>query len=226
MTALKKSLLSLTYTRNPSDFVTDNKAALQMSHRNILESFRQENVLGYLLSMILQSDLSIVFKDKETQLILPVHESIKLKDFEKEYYTSEFLKDFILKQKGFDILWLGTDNYKILPLYFSFENFAFLKDKERSLYEASVYTRDIIKKLPLQTRTERGDGKFFEDYAQEEDSIKKEINFFELPIKPTQTLLLIKDIELSSFPHNLITTQVIWLATWFLSLILCPLNGW
>jgi hypothetical protein len=207
ITALKKSLLSLTFTRNPSDFVTDNKAAIQISHSNILESFRQENVEGYLLSMILQSDFSIVFKDKETQLILPVHESYKIKDFEKEYYTPEFLKDFILKQKGVDILWLGTDNHKILPLYHSLDNFTFLKDKERSLYEASVYAKEIIKKLPLQTRTQRGDEKFFEDYAQEEVSLKKEINFFELPIKPIQTLLLIKDIELSSFPHNLMTTQ-------------------
>lgn len=205
---LKECLLNLTFTRNPSDFVTDNKLALQVSHRNILESFKIENVEGYLLSMILQSDFSIVFKDKDTKLLLPIHESYASKDFEKEYYTPEYLKLFISRQRQMAILWLGTDNHVILPLYCANENYVFLKEKERSLHDAIVFARDIIKVLPLATRTKEKSSyeKVYEDYKLEEDNLKKELDFISMLFEPEGTLLLIKDIVLSSFPHNLITT--------------------
>ena len=205
--ALRKALLSLSFTRNPSDFITDNKLALQVSHRNILQSFHKEDVEAYLLSMILQSDFSIVFKDKETQLIMPIHESYKSKNFEEEYYTPAFLKSFIQAHIECDILWLGTDNHKILPLYYCNQQFSFLNDRVRNLIDAFTYARDNIKYLPLKTRTEKGAEKLFEDYAQEESFLKKDISFLSLPIQPEQPLLLIKDIESSAFPHNLITTQ-------------------
>ncbi|MEQ1555136.1 MAG: hypothetical protein ABL929_13205, partial [Ferruginibacter sp.] len=105
---LRKCLLRLSYTRSQSDFVTDNKIAINLSHINILKSFQNENIIGYLLSMILQSDFSIVFKDKYVNKVMSISESYAAKEFEKEYYTPEFINTFII-ENNYNILWLGTD---------------------------------------------------------------------------------------------------------------------
>jgi len=206
---LKESLLRLTFTRNPSDFVTDNKVALQVSHRNILESHKLENIEGYLLSMILQSDFSIVFKDKETELLNPIHNSYIEKDFEKEYYTPTSLKQSLLKRPELSILWLGTDNHETLPLLYEGGEFRFLKDREISLYDVIVFSKEIVSIMPLRTRTEGRNSheKLFEDYKQEEDIIRGKASILLLPLKPTSTLLVIKDITLSAFPHNMQTSE-------------------
>jgi hypothetical protein len=206
---LKESLLRLTFTRNPSDFVTDNKVALQVSHRNILESHKLENIEGYLLSMILQSDFSIVFKDKETELLNPIHNSYIEKDFEKEYYTPISLKQSLLERPELNVLWLGTDNHETLPLLYKDGEFRFLKEREISLYDATAFSKEIVTVLPLRTRTEGRNSyeKLFEDYKEEEGIVRRKAAFFLLPLKPVSTLLVIKDITLSAFPHNMLTSD-------------------
>jgi hypothetical protein len=206
---LKEALVKLSYTRNYSDFVTDNKVALQVSHTNVLESFREQNVESYLLSMILQSDFSIVFKDKDSHPLFSVKEAFSSRKFDNEYYSPEYLVEFVRQLNDVSILWLGTDNHEVLPLYFDGKDFHFLADKKRKVSDVVRFYMENSGELPHDDRTKgrMQMDKSYEDYQNEEKILRGQINCFELPIEPTQTFLIIKDIELSNFPHNLITSE-------------------
>lgn len=207
--SLKKSLLKLSNTRNETDFTTDNKVALQKSHLNILQSYIEENVEGYLLSMILQSDLSITFKNIKSPYFIKVSDIYEDRKFEDKYYSAEFLNSFILEQKESDILWLGADNHLILPLFYCNQIYTFLKDKERNLSIVATYAKNSIHTLPHSAihANKRKHEKFFEDYEKEEKQIICDVNFFNFNLQSKNSLLIIKDIELSTFPHNLITND-------------------
>jgi hypothetical protein len=72
---LKESLIKLNETRNISDFLYDNSSAIRISNRLIEYSYKNNDPSGFLLSMMLKSDFSILFKEKESTdfapLILP-----------------------------------------------------------------------------------------------------------------------------------------------------------
>jgi hypothetical protein len=107
------------------------------------------------------------------------------------------------------VLWLGTDNHETLPLLYKDGEFRFLKEREISLYDATAFSKEIVTVLPLRTRTEGRNSyeKLFEDYKEEEGIVRRKAAFFLLPLKPVSTLLVIKDITLSAFPHNMLTSD-------------------
>lgn len=208
MQVLKDSLLKLSFTRNTSDFITDNELAIKISYHTVLESFNRQSIEGYLLSMILQSDFSIVFKNKVTKPLIDVKTYFLHREFRNEYYSPEFLNEFILTMESSCILWLGSDRNKILPLFYDNGSFKFINDKNRYMAAVKTFEDTTFQTLSHDTIVQaKKREKLYEDYLQEEESIKEAVNFLELPIDPDKTLLIIKDIAMSSFPHNLITSK-------------------
>ncbi|QJB29896.1 hypothetical protein HF329_00670 [Chitinophaga oryzae] len=204
---LRNALKKLAHTRSSSDFVTDNTVALQISHRNILESFVNKDVDGYLLSMILQSDFTIFFKEKEVPQYLPIGEAYHEIAFEEMYIEPKLLRKHLEEMEDVNVLWLGGDNHKVLPLFFSENGYTFITDKDRYLNDIYNFANEEIDKLPLSTQTigKSRREKFVEDYELEETYLREKLEFFNLPCRPLDIVLIIKDIDLSIFPHNLVT---------------------
>lgn len=210
-TSLKDSLINLSHTRYPTDFATDNKAALQIADSTIEESFVQKDVDGYLLAMIVRSDYSTVFIAQPEKLTEELRKNLEIRKFEEQYTSPLELVKFINELNNCCVLWLGSDKEDVLPLFYDGNEFIFIDEQPRLLSQILSFCQTHLSSLPHNDKRPgpRHNEKNDNDYAMEEAEIRTLVSFFEFPIELVSTtqLLIIKDIRTSAFPHNLITTH-------------------
>lgn len=210
---LKESLIKLNETRNKSDFVYDNNFAIGISNRLIAYSNENSDVAAFLMAMLLKSDFSILFVPKGSTdfapLILP---DIDVANQEVIYENNDlFLETLSLKStstllcialaesRAYELsLIKGAFNVKLVDSW-SFKQFKELSNND---YFTSFTFEDTIK--------DNGGVREItpEEYKDETQQVIDNLGFsaFDIP-EGTGELLIVKDMGLSKFPHNLFIDQ-------------------
>ena len=203
----KDSLLKLTETRYKEDITYDVDFILMISNKLVRYSFEKLDFEAFLLAMIVKSDYSLVFTDKEDLGISPVNMTTGDIQLYTEIYktpekTKVNLNEFLSKKS---ILWLALSGENIyeMELYKEYKIFKLnnwsnktLKNWQREDYK-NLYFEDTIKQGNVRD-------KFLEDYFSESQAIKNKLTFARINIEKNNEILVVKDIELSEFPHNLL----------------------
>ena len=210
---LKESLVKLNETRNSADFVYDNESAIRISSRLIEYSTKKKDASAFLLSMMLKSDYSILFKQKESKELAPlILPEVNVDNLETLYEDSiEFLKALPVVPNT-SMNWLAFSEGKLyqLQLYNSEYSFSSLSDwnygtfKEllNSNYFVDLSFDDVVK--------DKGGVRQIspEEFEEEEKEVAKKLSIAKLPVvNKAEEVYIVKDMELSKYPHNLFLNE-------------------
>ena len=203
---LKDALIDLSSTNFEIDFTTDNKLGRLIANQVIKKSFSEEDVDGYLLSMIIISDYSFVFKKKPYPEFSIV--GIERKPFEQSFFTTAEVIDFLVRTENSTFLWLGSDGQVAYPLYFNMGTFLFCSSSTYGINRVNTWFHENLSKMPFDDQREDRSGancqKNLKDYEDESLELIKELEFSRINIPDSKKLLVVKDYELGVFPHNLL----------------------
>lgn len=210
---LMESLVKLNETRNTADFVYDNRNALLISERLIEYSVKKEDAAAFLLSMVMKSDYSILFQEKQYQefvpLILPKVNADELETFYDN--TVDFLQKLSLGPT-ISMCWLAVSEEKLYQLQLVNVTFSFhpAEKWDLGMYRKLVDT-DYFASLKFDDtkKTPRGVIQLFpEDHEVIEKKVIQELNIAEMLVDDkADELYIVKSMELSKFPHNLLVDK-------------------
>ncbi|WP_144605599.1 hypothetical protein [Algoriphagus algorifonticola] len=208
---LKESLLKLTKTKNKADFVYDNEMALKIASRIIADSFAKMDFESILIAMIVKSDFSINFVNKSSSEF----EQLDLTEYSHESFYEIYNNQLGVLEKlpimDFDfVIFLINSEEKLFYLIYNKKSVLhygqfpdwnpdeFRKWKNEELVQFKFDT--TIKDKGGQIRN-----MFAEDYEQESSRFIQNLKFPKLNmLSKVKKVLLIKDMAISDFPHNLL----------------------
>ncbi|WP_299555461.1 hypothetical protein [Seonamhaeicola sp.] len=210
---LKKSLIKLNETRNKSDIVYDNDMSLKIANRIIEDSFAKKDSEAILLAMMIKSDFSLIFKSKESFEFAPFKvPTTELKKFNKIYSERDKIESEISKNEFQSTFWLAITEGKVFQLAFRNKSFQYFEltqwdwSKFKSLTNGEYFSNfsfdDTVK--------DKGGVRnvYEEEHFEQAKKINDELSFSKLNIDDdTDSIYLIKDMELADFPHNLFLNQ-------------------
>lgn len=209
---LKISLIKLNETRSKADIVYDNNHALTIANRMIEHSFSVQDVEAILLAMMLKSDFSLIFQSKETSIFKP----FELPDDDiqslNSLYANEELPQKLSSSEHELIAWLAVTEGKVFQLSLIDGRFDFsilesfkwevFHDLKKSYYFAGLSFNDEKKDIFGIDKVSP------EEHLLQADEIKRKIDFCRLSSgKDSRTVLIVKDMELATFPHNLMLDE-------------------
>lgn len=207
---LKKSLIKLEATRYTSDIIYDTNPAIKISNRLIEQSFENEDFEAILLAMIIKSDFSLSFVQKESEEITPFKiPSDQLDEFDKIYGN---IKELNKELDTFDLqtfIWLPVTEGKVFQLTYSDKKFTYTAlDKWNWSNYQKLLQKGFFSSLSFDETTRDSSGAirelFEEDYFESSKEIKDELSICEINTKDFgDRIFIIKDMELAEFPHNL-----------------------
>lgn len=207
---LKSQLIKLGSTRSSSDFTKDNDFALKIANRFIQQTVNNRNIVGFLLCMCLKSDFSFVFSDKKplnNAAPISKHE-FKPENIEFYYENDEIFRSYLKIEPNDEILWLGTGDDHVFEMSLIKWEFYVTTIKTWSLQKFKKKINNGELKLTFESSTRDNTGTIYikseSEYENESSKIKNEFLDYIIEIDPnSDRYLIIKDIELSGFPHNL-----------------------
>lgn len=211
---LRESYIKLMETASVSDVEYDNDTALKIANRIIVNGFNDSDFEAILLAMVVKSDYSLVHKDKDsielTPFILPdVNNPEKL--FSSYASKDKILEEFNLLNNE-EIAWivetegnlfqlsffLGEFNFYQLPQW-NGKQFHLLKQQEYySSFEFETSKKDKFGSVYAITP---------EEYQDESQEVINKISFSHIISTQSSSLFVVKDMEISVFPHNLLLNQ-------------------
>jgi len=210
---LKESLAKLNETRNTTDFVYDNEIAIRISSRLIEYSTKKKDAAAFLLSMVLKSDYSILFRQKESKVLAPlILPEVDVDTIETLYEDSEaFLKVFPISP-NISMNWLAFSEGKLYQLQlfngiYSFYplsewNYDMFKELLNSNYFVDLSFDDAIKDKGGVRQVSP------EEFEEEEKSIAKKLSIAKLLVaEKAESIYIVKDMELSKYPHNMFLNE-------------------
>ncbi len=210
---LKESLIKLNETRNTSDFVYDNEMAIKISSRLVEYSTKKKDAPGFLLAMMLKSDFSTLFQQKETKetapLILP---EVNINDLDTLYENNDEFLHALPVISNTSMNWLAFSEGKIYQLHLFNDKYSFnevdewdyetFKELKRTNYFFDLTFEDTVK----EGRTVRQVS--FEEFQEEERIIAKKLSIMKLICaEKAEKIYIVKDMELSNYPHNLLLNE-------------------
>lgn len=206
---LKQSLVKLNETRNLSDFVYDNESAIRISSRLIEYSSKKNDVPGFLLSMMLKSDYSLLFKPKESDEIAKLNlPEIDVDSLDILYDDKDNFLNALPITLATSVNWFASSEHNLFHLQLFNGEYTFPKLKKWD-YETfkKLENTDYFADLKFDDTTKDKGGVrqlSLEEFEDEERAIASELSIFNLDINHTaEEVFIIKDMELSKFPHNL-----------------------
>lgn len=206
---LKLSLIKLNDTRNKSDIVYDISHALTIANRQIEDSFRCDDEEAILLSMILKSDFSLLFRSKETAEFRPFElPNSDLSDAFSLYAEREKLFDEFCLSENQLITWLAVSEGKVFQLSLLNGNFIFSKldlfdwdafhNLKKTYYFSNLSFEDTKKDIFGIQKVSS------DEFLCQQKEIKEKVSFAQLySMESPHEIFMIKDMELARFPHNL-----------------------
>lgn len=210
---LMESLVKLRQTRNTADFVYDNETAIRISSRLIQYGSRSNDAPAFLLSMVLKSDFSILFRSKVSEELAPLNlPDININNLEMLYEnTVSFLKALPISYSA-AMVWLATSDEQLHELHLYKGGFTFptLSNWSPNTYK-NLAQQEYFATLGFKTTVI--DGKttksvFPEEFEAEGEQIAKDLRVAQIFIdENADELYIVKDMELSKFPHNLFLSQ-------------------
>lgn len=206
---LKKSLINLNDTRNQADIGYDNEFALALSNRLIEDSFSKQDKEAILLAMMLKSDFSLTFHNKDVEALIPFKLSNnKIEKFNAIYSDKKEIQKNLSMNNSELYIWLAVTEGKVFQLSHFDNNFEFNNLINWNWMEYNkLITSDYFSQISFDDTIEDQIGVrkvLKEDCLEQASKIIKSIDFCKLAINQRgSTIFLVKDMELTNFPHNL-----------------------
>jgi hypothetical protein len=197
-------------TRDRYDFASEMHNSIVLANKLILSSFTINNSNTFLLAMILKSDNSLLFSDKDVMQYLR-EAKIFRKDYNmiEEYHKySEITKNFLSRYSDTSFCWMGSSGGNIYLLTFEngeylkiniMEDYTLLKQKEWIINNSgNLSFNDTIKVA----------GQIFpyleEDQIEDLKKLQRSLYFTRSYIGSKKRICFFRDIELGELPHNLL----------------------
>ncbi|SHM43404.1 hypothetical protein [Flavobacterium chilense] len=210
---LKESLVKLNETRNTTDFVYDNEIAIRISNRLIEYSKKNQDAPAFLLSMMLKSDYSILFKQKESKKLAPlILPEINVDSLESLYENKDsFLQAFPVNISK-SMNWLGFSEGKLyqLQLFNNEYKFSSLYDWNHDEYKELLNSNFFVDLSFDDTIKDKGGVRQIspEEFDEEEKNMAKKLSIGKIQVdEHAEEVYIVKDMELSSYPHNLLLNE-------------------
>lgn len=210
---LKESYIKLMETVSVSDVEYDNETALKIANRLIENSFKECDFEAILLAMVVKSDYSLIHKNKETTELTPfILPDLDTKKIYALYSNKENLAVALKLLDSTEIIWLVETEGKLFQLSFCLGEFNFtqLSNWEGKKYH-DLKHQDYFSSLEFETTKKDKFDKVYtvspEEYVDERNEIISKISFSEIFSFESKALLVVKDMEISAFPHNLLINQ-------------------
>lgn len=210
---LKQSLIKLNETRNVADFVYDNKSAIRISSRLIENSIKTKDASGFLLSMMLKSDYSILLKEKESKELAPlILPEVNVDSFETLYEDNvEFLNELPVGP-NISMNWLAFSEGKLFQLQLLNREYSFslLSNWNYDMFRELVNNNYFVDLTFDDTVKDKGEIRQIspEEFEEEEKKVARKLNIAKLSVaKKAEEVYIVKDMELSKYPHNLFLNE-------------------
>ena len=209
---LLNSLQQLRRTRSVDDFVYDNDHALTLSGRLLPSSVAERDASAFLLAMVVRSDFSLLFESTnaaDIAPILPPQPSEEAAPFYKRYIEEAGLPAIFSIAQQEEIAWVALVEGALYQLNLADSRFDFHKPQEwnNRLYRQALH-KELFAGLGFDTTVINRRGTVMQVFPDEHEQAERELAaklcFAQLRVHPEKTaLLLVKDMELAGFPHNL-----------------------
>lgn len=206
---LKELLYKLQDTRNRSDYSMDNRLSMVVAKKLISQAYDTGNISDFLLAMSPKTDYSTVLPTKDAE---GLYRRLEIQDVVGDELSTIFsnpkLVGCMLATENKDMVcWIGKGKTVFLEMTMCGEQFEMagkisvtrneLKTIDNSIAKLK-YERDI--KTPGQPIYVKS----LEELENEEEKLVDQLKDFSLAIpKSVERLLFIKDLEMSSYPHNM-----------------------
>lgn len=206
---LLESLIKLNETRNRTDFVYDNEGAIRISNRLLKYCIENRDAAGFLLAMLLKSDYSILFKQKESKGVAPIElPNINISDLDNDYENNEVLFTKLDLRADDIMIWLGRSEGTLYELSLINKTFHYnYLDKWNFNDYNEVVNSDYIVDLSFEDTVNEKWGIrqiFREEHEESAKKMKEKLSFSKLIVSPdSKCILIVKDMGLSKYPHNL-----------------------
>ncbi len=187
---LVKAFQGLSFSKDRIDFISENKYAIALANVLIKKSRKETDLNGYWLAMVIKSDITLVFNNKEQYL----NASSPNTPFWKKQY--EFLKSLV----DINILWLGSDGVNIYPLNLTENKITWIENELFTVSTLESFYETVVKKLSFDYQLYYSS----DLYSKQNKDLFAALNFSLFPAFINKEIFIIKDMLISSFPHNLI----------------------
>lgn len=211
---LKESLIKLNETRSTSDFVYDNESALKISNRLLRKAAENTDADAFLFSMLIKSDYSILFQPKLASkeispLIIPEFDISAVETIYEN--KSEFLSVLPIAPTS-SLVCIGFSEGSLyqLELCNNEFNISILNTWNYKTYKQLI-NDDFFFNLNFSDTVRDKSGVRLispEEFKQEENKLASAVEIIKLSISTkANSACIVKDMELSKFPHNLFLNQ-------------------
>lgn len=208
---LFKTILQLEKTRNSSDYALDNKNAILIANRLLPQAVEKVNIGDFILSMRVKTDFTFIFEDTYQEAM---YKKLELEDNVSDDYDTPYrhlnnLPYVLAMGKEDAMLWIGKSNGRFY--------FLSLKEKDYKIEELMSWKslnvdnlNSAVSGLQFVKDTTDKDGYYYpksdQDFEEDDKSFCAQYGHHVLPIpNETQRLLIVKDVEISSIPHHLLS---------------------
>lgn len=200
---LKKSIIKLSEARSLSDFSYDNEMALKISQAIVMS----DDIEGFLLAMMIKSDFGLFFHEKVVdsprQFLFADADSSKFYDYYKDYSALSVIDEL----KQYDVVWLAMGGMFLRQCTLANGTFKIIsleKWKHKSFHEIKKELKPLL--IYETTKKIHGQVRLLveEDYEAQIENIKNILSIARIYDKESISLLVIKDMIISDFPHNLL----------------------
>jgi hypothetical protein len=210
---LKESLIKLNETRSTSDFVYDNENAIKISNKLIIRAVENDDAAAFLLSMMLKSDYSLLFQSKESQELAPLQmPEVDVSAVETIYENkSEFLSVLPITPTS-SLVCIGFSEGKLyqLELFNTEYNLSLINNWDYYTYKQLTNDDFFFNLSFIDTIKDKGFVRQIspEEFHEEEKTLASKVNILRVALNEnSESLCVVKDMELSNFPHNLFLNQ-------------------
>lgn len=210
---IKESLLKLLNTRNKSDYVYDNEMTVKIASRLIETGIAEKDEEAVLLAALVRADFSILFENKESSGEMPLVDiDVDISKFYDFYINpAKAIADLNLTSNQVLVCLLAPED-KIFQLTFN-DDRKYFNRLDFDINKYKKWVRECVPKYSLKTELPKNrygisSTKFVEDFEAESIDIVNEISspVIKYP-REVSEILLIKDMELSELPHNLLLNE-------------------
>lgn len=206
---LKDSLIKLNETRNVTDFVYDNELAIGISNSLIIYSFKHNDPSSFILAMLLKSDFTILFIPKETTFIASLKlPEVDIDNLESLYENKPEFLDLIPLDSEISMIWLAFIKNDLYELHLFKGDYIFASCS--SALNGIINTDFFIDMCFSDTKKDKSGVRetSLEEYEDEEKTVLQKLSTAKLSFtKDSKGLYVVKDMNLSSFPHNLFINE-------------------
>jgi hypothetical protein len=202
---------ALQKTRNTDDLVSESHNAMVLASRLITLAESTQDPNSFLLAMIIKADMSWVFQERDSKDKYRVLERDPLSNaivFQSHSNYDDIIRSNFPVVDGCAYLWLGEADRRLFTLWLSSRGYS--RISIAPFWDLRAMD-DWLEKSFLDLRFDdtilvHGQVTQYleEDQRRDLQSVQDTLSFARVPTEPSSSILLVKDITVSPFPHNLI----------------------